>query len=196
MKTQIIFFILSITFLSHITGQKNPDYKGTLPGEEKVLWIDSKTGMKGYWLDSQLYQFAKVYHLEDSMFVNSTTIKSGYTLLRYYPKIEVDRYFAQRVKSDARQKDWNLYLQEAKEFREKVQDVKNSNEYLDLLSKYPRYKVELIKVNDRQPDYRDLENKIKSGEIRIAKMNDSEEVIFVHKKFENDQGRHTTLPIR
>lgn len=183
--------IISVLCVSNLFGQQR-----VLPPTEKVISVDSVTGLKIFWTDSDLYGFAKEYNLQDSLFINPTTIKKGYTLLKAYPKIEVDRYLDQTVKSMQRRRAWAKYENEAKQFHANEKSIKNSFDYLQLLNKYPLYKTELIKYYSQIPDYANFENGLKTGEIRIGRLPEIEGVVLVLQKYEDSKSRHKTLPIK
>jgi hypothetical protein len=165
--SKILNISIQVSIIFNLAGQKTVEHSNKVLDIERVIAIDTKSGMKIYWLDSELYEMAKGYNLQDSLFENPTTIKSGYTLLKCYPKLEVEKYYSQKVISDNRRREWKLIENETEEFNKKSIFVKSTKDYIELLNKYPRYKNELLKIYSKTPGYENFIDKLLSGEVRI-----------------------------
>ena len=163
---------------------------------EKFISIDQQTGMKIYWTDNQIYDFAKKYSLQDSLFENPYTIKKNYTLLRCYPKVELEKYFISKTNTIKRRNEWRLYQEETENFHKESKLIKSSKEYLALLNKYPRYKAELLKFLRKDDDYLNFEKKLVSGEIRVGRMISNGDVVLIPEKFDEKNDKNITLPIQ
>jgi hypothetical protein len=87
------------------------------------------------------------------VFLNSNTIKEGYTLLRFYPKEEVLKYYNQKVITDEKKKESYKFDEDFKLFKRESKNVQSTLEYINLLNKYPNVKKFIIESNNKTSGY-------------------------------------------
>ncbi len=145
------------------------------------------------WRDIDLYKMATEFNLQDSFFLNSNTIKKEYTLLRYYPKEEVLKYYDQKVKTEKHKKETFKLNEDFKLFKKEIENIQSSLEYISVLNKYPNVKKSVLEANDKIPGYENVESKLKSGKVRIKRIKDTGEIVLSY--FEETE-KDNLLPIK
>ena len=110
------------------------------------------------WSDNQVYQIAKSYNIQDSLFLNPEKIKQKFILTLYMPKDDLKKLFI---------KLQDVY--DTKRYFSEVKSVSTVDEWLDLLEKYPGFSNTLKndKVFTLGYSFQKFVNKVKNQEILL-----------------------------
>ncbi len=128
------------------------------------------------WTDDEVYEMAKEYNIQDSLFSSSGILKNNFSISRYMPKSDINKYFY-----DLRR------FYESMNYRSEIQSVSTIDEWLNLLAKYPTVANSLKndKVFTMGLSFEEFVNKVKNSEIFLFL--DGKGIVVIpniHKNFE------------
>ena len=55
--------------------------------------IDNKTENNQLWTDNEVYEVAKEFDIQDSLFLSTGILKNSFSIVRYMPKSDINKYF-------------------------------------------------------------------------------------------------------
>ena len=142
--------------------------------------IDNKTENNQLWTDNEVYEVAKEFNIQDSLFLSTEILKNSFSIVRYMPKSDINKYF-----NDLKE------LYEDINYRSEIESVSLIDEWLNLLVKYPTVANSLIndKVFTMGLSFEEFINKVKHFEILLFL--DGPTIVVVHNTREEfEKNKH------
>jgi hypothetical protein len=121
MKINFII-VLSFVLISSSISQKTIYSSGT---DLSRLDFNNKI-----WSESEVYNFAKKFFIQDSFFVNPNSIKDEFRFLCYLPQPDLDNYIK------ARGENWKSAL-ELKSYKSELINISKIDDWVRLIQQYP-----------------------------------------------------------
>ena len=118
--------------------------------------LENKAENNQLWTDNEIYEIAKEYNIQDSLFLSSGILKDNFSIVRYMPKSDINKYF------------YGIEgVYEDENYRSEIQSVSTIDEWLNLLAKYPTVANSLIndKAFTNGLSFEEFINKVKHYEI-------------------------------